>query len=237
MSKPKIGIVIAGAGSSARYGMGDKLLENLQGMPVFLHSIKEFYSLSSPGNLILVTRAEKIVKYRQLAEKFLPGLNIKYVSGGATRGESVLNGVKALETDCEIVAIHDAARPLSTAEFLQKLIDSAQKHGAVIAARRENDSLKRVNEAGEIIDAPDRNGIWKAETPQLFRLDWLLDAYYRKPADKNFTDDAEVLRAAGYTVRVLQVDHINPKLTYSEDLELVRALLSNSLRYCSGAIP
>ena len=106
---PDLGVIIAAGGSSQRYGEKDKLLEEIGGLPVFLHSIRNFLPLTAPGNLIVAVRSAALAEYRSLAEKYLPETHghVLWVSGGSDRVKSVTNALNALTLSSGIVAIHE----------------------------------------------------------------------------------------------------------------------------------
>ena len=121
-----LGVIIAAGGSSQRYGEKDKLLEELGGMPVFCCSIRSFLPLVAPGNMVVAVRREALDGYRRIADEFLPDNHIKWVAGGGNRVESVKNALAQLTLDTGLVAIHDAARPLATAELLERVAARAR---------------------------------------------------------------------------------------------------------------
>lgn len=222
-----LGVIIAASGSSQRYGVRDKLLEELGGMPVFLHSIVNFLPLTAPGNLVVAVRGEALAEYRRIAEQFLPGADISWVTGGQTRVESVLNALKKLQLTAGLVAIHDAARPLATAELLLKVAARARVTGGAIAGSRVTDSLKLSDASGKILQAVPRDAVWHAETPQIFDIVKYRSACRALP-DHSPTDDAEIMRLSGYPVELVESGMWNMKLTSSEDMEKLRQCFPGS---------
>ena len=220
-----LGVIIAAGGSSQRYGEKDKLLENLGGMPVFCCSIRNFLPLISPGNMVVAVRRDALDSYRKRADEFLPGNRIKWVEGGKNRVESVTNALAKLPLQEGLVAIHDAARPLATAELLLKVAQRARICGGAIAASKVADSLKRAGENSMLISCPvDRELIYCAETPQIFDLKNYRSACAALNGEVP-TDDAEIMRLAGFPVELVISGIWNIKLTSPEDLA--------KLRYCN----
>jgi len=214
-----LGIIIAAAGSSSRFGGGDKLLEKLDGMPLFLHSIRNFYPLCPARNMIVVVNPDKLAEYRDIAGNFLPGYKLVFVSGAELRAQSVRNGLAALEKRTKFVAIQDAARPWSTPALLKKCLAAARLHGGAIPAKAVVDTLKRTNTDGRIIDTVGRDNLWRVETPQVFNLEQLLDANKRiSNINVEFTDDASIMEAAGYEVYIVCNPEKNVKITYLKDI-------------------
>lgn len=221
---PDLGVIIAAGGSSQRYGERDKLLEELAGLPVFLHSIRAFLPLTAPGNLIVAVRPAALEEFQALAEKFLPGAPIVWVPGGADRVESVGNALKKLPLSRGVVAIHDAARPLASAGLLEKVVRQARITGGAVAASKVADSLKLASKDGLIAAPVSREMVYHAETPQVFDL----EKYRAACAALNGavpTDDAEIMRLAGSPVALVESGEWNIKLTSPEDLAKLRRCL------------
>jgi 2-C-methyl-D-erythritol 4-phosphate cytidylyltransferase len=221
---PDLGVIIAAGGSSQRYGEKDKLLEMLAGLPVFLHSIRNFLPEIAPGNMVGAVRQEALDGFRQLADRWLPGNQIRWVSGGTTRVDSVKNALEELPLKSGLVAIHDAARPLASASLLKKVADKARITGGAIAASAVTDSLKLSGADGMIVSPVPRENIYRAETPQIFDIEKyrmacaVLDGAVP-------TDDAEIMRLAGYPVELVESGEWNIKLTSPGDLTKLRGCL------------
>jgi 2-C-methyl-D-erythritol 4-phosphate cytidylyltransferase len=216
---PDLGVIIAAGGSSRRYGEKDKLTEMLGALPVLLHSVRNFAPLTAPGNLIIAARKEALDEYAALAEKYLPEIVVSFVPGGENRTGSVRNALAALQLTSGVVAIHDAARPLASAELLERLVSRARACGGAIAATKVVDSLKLADENDCFISRPvPREHMFQAETPQVFDLEKFRQAY-AVLGENAPTDDAEVMRLAGYQVELVASGQWNMKLTAPGDLE------------------
>ena len=215
-----LGIIIAAAGTSSRFGDSDKLLEKLSGLPVFLHSVRTFYGLCPQENLLIAVHPDKVEQYRNTAQKYLPDFAPRFIAGGKVRAESVMNALQELAPGTEFVAIHDAARPRADRALLEKCLEAARIHGGAIPAKPVVDTLKRTNTNGIINATVSRENLWRVETPQVFNLKQLLDAN-RKCADMQteFTDDAAIMEAAGYKVVIVHNHADNAKITYPKDIE------------------
>ena len=214
-------VIIAAGGSSRRYGERDKLLEMLGDLPVFLHSVRNFSAVCKAENMVIAVRPEALEQYRELAQKFLPDLKVKFVAGGIDRSSSVRNALAALNCQSGVVAIHDAARPLASAKLLERVSSRAAISGGAIAATKVVDSLKLTDGKGNILNPVSRDDLYRAETPQVFEVKKLVDAY-EKNAQLSATDDAEIMRLAGYPVEVVDSEEFNLKLTCSSDLEFLK---------------
>lgn len=214
-----LGIVIAAAGASSRFGGDDKLLYKLDGMPLFLHSVRNFYPLCPAGNMIVVVSPDKLREYEDIAASRLPECRLRFVAGGKLRAESVRNGLAALAPQTKFVAIHDAARPWAMPALLEKCLAAARRHGGAIPAKPVVDTLKRTNPEGRIIATVRRDNLWGVETPQVFNLEQLRDANSRiSGTDIGFTDDASIMEAAGYEVYIVINHEKNIKITYRKDI-------------------
>lgn len=214
-----LGIIIAAAGTSSRFGSDDKLLEKLDGTPLFLHSVRNLYPLCPAGNMIVVVNPGKLAEFENIAGTYLPEYHLRFVAGAKLRAESVQNGLAALSAQTKFVAIQDAARPWSSPGLLGKCLAVARLHGAAVPAKAVVDTLKRTNEDGRIIDTVRRDNLWRVETPQLFNLEQLLDANKRTSAiTMEFTDDASIMEAAGYEVYIVRNQEMNMKITYRKDI-------------------
>lgn len=215
-----LAVVIVAGGSARRFGC-NKLLLELDGLPIFLHSVKRFLPVAAPGCLVVVHPSNAEEPFRRLAERFLPGAPIVWAEGGAFRCASVQAGLAALPQREGMVAIHDAARPLASLSLLNTLLDEARKTGGAIPGKPVTDTLKRSNGSGMIAGTVDREGLWRVETPQVFDLARLRAAYAISP-ETDFTDDAGVMEAAGFPCRLVHNPEENIKITYPRDLLLLK---------------
>jgi 2-C-methyl-D-erythritol 4-phosphate cytidylyltransferase len=147
------------------------------------------------------------------------------VAGGAARQDSVRAGLEALPASVHLVAVHDAARPLVRPVDVGRVIREAESCGAAILAAPIADTVKRVR-GGRIVETPDRSECFAAQTPQVFRVDWLREALAKAEADGvRGTDDAALVERLGVAVRVVPASGPNPKITTAADLALAEALL------------
>jgi 2-C-methyl-D-erythritol 4-phosphate cytidylyltransferase len=155
-------------------------------------------------------------------------LNIQVASGGKERFDSVANALAMLTPEVEYVAIHDAVRPCVTAAQIDAVFAKAAHTGAAMLGVPVTDTLKRATPEGAVTETVSREGYWLAQTPQVFRKDWLLDAYARRDKLKTpITDDAQLLEALGKVVHVVNGSTSNLKITTREDLALAEAILKS----------
>ncbi len=210
------GIIIAAGGSGQRFG-SDKLLADFRGQPVLIHSLRCCTTLVNPKDCILVAPATELESYRQIlvAHGFH---DLRLVAGGSERAHSVIHGLKAL--DCDLVAVHDAARPLLKPETLRRCFEQAEKTGSAVLAHPVTDTIKIVDADNRVVSTPPRATLRAAETPQIFPRLALLSAYQDALAQGLLpTDEAMAMELAGHPVHLVLHQEDNRKITYLHDLE------------------
>lgn len=217
-----LGVVFAAGGSGKRFapdGAINKLFADLKGLPVFLHSIISFSEVCLRENMVLVVNGALELAFSEMLEEYLPNSGIRICAGGDTRMDSVYNGLLKLPETTTLAAVHDAARPLASANLLLDAYDCAKKYGNAVAGRRITDTVKRTDRDGIVTEDIDRERLWSVETPQIFDKEKLLAAYV-KAFDMDFraTDDAGVMMFSGYPVKMFENMGKNSKLTFYGDL-------------------
>lgn len=219
------GVVIVAAGRSTRFG--DKAYKKpfapLAGRAVWLHSAERFMNRSEVSQVVVVVSTEDREEFDRKFGANVAILGITVTNGGAERADSVKAGLEKLSDDCEFVAIHDAARPCLTDKLVDQIFAAAKKTGAVIPATPVAATLKRVAN-GQIAETVPRDNLWMAQTPQVFRRDWLTAAYasHSGPA---VTDDAQLIEQAGHPVTIVEGSPLNLKITERSDLKLAEQIL------------
>ena len=223
----KYAVIVAG-GSGSRMGGGiPKQFRNLCGRPVLWWSMKAFRDEDPATNIILVL-PEEFVKLWQDYFHSLPEsdrFSHEITIGGATRTESVKNGLAHVASPDSLVAVHDGARPLVTPELISKGWETAQQHGAAIPVVPVTDSLRKVN--GDNSEAVDRSEYVAVQTPQVFKTSILKEAY-AQAGENTFTDDAAVVENAGFKVALYPGSDTNFKLTHPKDLQIAAVLCKAS---------
>ena len=219
-----VGAVIAAAGSSSRMGGRDRLAEPLDGIPVILRTLAAVEAVPEIREIVVVTREDRVEEYRRLLGQCSRLRAV--VPGGSTRQESVRNGVRTLSPDCTLAAIHDGARPLVTPEVFARCIEAARSCGAATAAVPVKDTIKLADEAGRVLDTPDRSRLWAVQTPQIFdRERYLRAAEEAERRGLSCTDDCQLFEAMGWEVQLVMGDYRNLKLTTPEDFLAAGAYL------------
>ncbi len=207
--------VIVAAGRGVRAG-GDvpKQYARIGGEPVLRRTVGVFAAHPAISTVVAVIHPDDEALARQAAGP----AQVHFVDGGASRQESVYNGLKFLDNlNPEFVLVHDAARPFVTADIIGKCLDAARRHGAAAAGVPMADTVKRTDGAGIVTDTIARDRLWRAQTPQAFRYRDLLAAH-AAAAGRALTDDAAVAEAAGLAVAMSPGSEDNFKITAAEDL-------------------
>lgn len=228
-----VAAIIPAAGFGTRMGADiPKQFLELAGVPVLVRTLRVFLAHPAIHIIMLVLPPEQLQSGK---EQLLPFLTpeqrekILYTAGGETRQHSVRNGMKALPASVERIFVHDGARPLVSAEIIDRCLAGIEEHGAVIAAVPVKDTLKEVEEVEggiEIIGTVDRSQLWQAQTPQAMDLHLLERAYeYAEATEFIGTDESSLLEHAGVSVSVVMGSEENIKITRSEDLRIAATLL------------
>lgn len=222
----KVTAIIPAAGSGKRINAKKQFLEIL-GKPILLITAEVFESCQSIDEIIVVTAASDI----QRTKEMLKGLKklSRVVAGGEERQDSVLNGLKEVVTESkeDLVVIHDAARPLITREIISAAVTEARVSKACVAGVRVKDTLKNVSASGEILETVDRETLWLAQTPQVFRYDVIKEAYDRaERVGYKATDDSKLVERLKISVKMVNGSYENIKITTVEDLSVAEAILA-----------
>jgi 2-C-methyl-D-erythritol 4-phosphate cytidylyltransferase len=222
----KFAVILPAAGKSTRLAMKNrkKVFLDLKGRAVWLRSAEHFTSRDDVVQTLIVISPEDMEFFK---EKYAPNLafmNIEIVPGGAERSDSVRNGLVRVKPDVDFVAVHDAARPLMCKEWIDRVFQAAQSTGAAMAGIRVTSTLKRVDANGCIEATVSREGLWEAQTPQVFRRQLLVDAY-AKQGDLKPTDEAQLIEQYGHPISMVECSSINMKITTAEDLRLAEYAL------------
>jgi len=213
--------IITAAGKGTRFG-GNKALYPLRGKPLLVWSLEVFSKLV---DLIVVTFPEGSEDaYRSVASTFH---NVKFVSGGETRFESVRKAFESLKPG-RIVLIHDAARPLVSPALVERVLIATEKHGAVVPVLPVTETVKEV-EKDHVKRTVPRERLYLAQTPQGFRYDILADAYSRSERN-DMTDESMLVESAGHEVFCIKGERRNLKITEPSDTALAEFYLNEGAR-------
>jgi 2-C-methyl-D-erythritol 4-phosphate cytidylyltransferase len=211
------------AGRGERLGAGlPKATVSLAGRPLFTWSLETLQRAACVDSIVVVGPS-RVLRELLAASGLAAAKVVAWVEGGEERQHSVARGLAALPEGCDLVAVHDCARALVSEAVVTRAVAAGREHGAAIAAVPLADTLKRV-ESGAITGTPPRAGLWCAQTPQVFRRDWLEAAH--AAAGATATDDAALVEALGHVVRVAEGEVLNFKVTTPGDHALAGAWLA-----------
>jgi 2-C-methyl-D-erythritol 4-phosphate cytidylyltransferase len=151
-------------------------------------------------------------------------LGVQVVEGGEHRADSVQRALERVKQEIEFIAIHDAARPCLADTWIDAVFDAARRDGAAILAAPVSATLKRVDQKKYITATVDRESLWEAQTPQVFRRELIIEAYAKRGRDA-VTDDAQLVERLGHAVTVVPCSPLNLKITSRDDLKLAEQVL------------
>ena len=219
----RCGAVIVAAGSASRMGGIDKVMAPLKGEPMIVHTVRAFQTCDAISEIVIVTRGDLILPITQLTNEFDKVTAV--VLGGSSRQESVANGMNALSDMCQLAAIQDGARPLVTWQLIDRVVRAAHAHNAAIPVIPVKDTIKVCNSA-LVVNTPDRSTLRAVQTPQVFDFDLLRCALKKAAEDgAEVTDDCSAVELLGMTVRTVEGDERNLKVTTPLDLKLAEMLM------------
>ena len=220
----KVSAIIPAAGSGSRFGE-EKQFKILNGRPLWAYTLDPFIK-SSLINEILFIVPETYINTVQSSESFIIASKkkeIKVIPGGPKRTDSVLNGLHSTKKTNGLVCIHDAARPFIRQSFITETVNSCKDFDGAVLAIPSVDTVKVVKD--EIINKTiDRTIIWMAQTPQTFHRDKLLDAF-KNNIKVHVTDESVLMELSGYSIKIINGDAENFKITNKLDWELAKIIV------------
>lgn len=222
------GVVIVAAGTGSRMNMGiNKQFIKLEGKEIIAYTIEKFYNNSNIEDIVVVVKEDESEFFKkEILDKY-NFKNIKIAYGGKERQDSVYNGLKLLDEKCNVVLIHDGARPFVSDKIIDNCIEEVKEHKAIVVGVPVKDTIKVIDSDKNIVNTPNRSALWSVQTPQTFDYNILIDAY--KDAFKNGfygTDDAMLVERIGYKVKMVEGSYNNIKITTQEDLNIGSQILS-----------
>jgi 2-C-methyl-D-erythritol 4-phosphate cytidylyltransferase/2-C-methyl-D-erythritol 2,4-cyclodiphosphate synthase len=227
-----IAILIVAGGRGSRAGDGPpKQYRSIAGKTLLARTLHGLHMAMPEATLKVVIHKDDLDHYAASAAELPPSDLERLLPpafGGASRQESVRNGLEALATEGapDIVLIHDAARPFADAALIARAIEAASIHGAAAPGVPLADTIKQIDDAGFVAATPDRARLCAVQTPQSFRFDLILKAHRAAAAGgSDYTDDAMVAEAAGVKVHIFEGDAANFKLTTQQDFNRAMELL------------
>ena len=217
------GAVIVAAGNASRMGGIDKVMAPLGGEPMIVRTVRSFQNCDVIREIVIVTREDLIVPISNLCH----GMDkVKaVVVGGSSRQESVGLGLNALSSKVKLAAIQDGARPLIPWQVIDRTVRAAGSYGAAAPAVPVKDTIKVVT-GGVVKETPDRKTLQAVQTPQVFDIDLLKGALQKAAEDKaEVTDDCSAVERLGMSVKIVEGDERNIKVTTPVDLKVAELFL------------
>jgi 2-C-methyl-D-erythritol 4-phosphate cytidylyltransferase len=231
-------VILAAAGRSTRFGdpKQKKIYAELEGRAVWLRALDPFLTHGEVEQIIVAIAQEDREMFDRRYRDKAAFLNLDVIEGGAQRSETVARALERVRPVCQFVAVHDAARPCLTEEQVAAVFAAARDHGAALLATPVSDTIKRAGSDGCTTETVARTDLYLAQTPQVFRRDWIEQAYARlrgRDRDKGATDDTQLVEELGHRCAIVSSTPLNLKITTQDDLRLAGAILrlqSNSHR-------
>lgn len=215
--------VIVAAGTASRMGGIDKVMAPLNGEPMIVRTARTFQDCDAIREIVIVTREDLLVPIMDLCHGFDKVRAV--IVGGSTRQDSVQRGIGALSEKTKLIAVHDGARPLISWQVIDRAVRAANSYGAAAPAVPVKDTIKQV-QGGIVAATPDRSLLQGVQTPQVFDAD-LLNAALKKASDDQaqLTDDCSAVERLGMSVKIVEGDECNIKVTTPLDLKIAEVLL------------
>ena len=231
---PKIAVIVVAAGRGKRFGgKENKIFAQIDGQPICLRALQLFVNRDDVCQAVLVVAPADMERMKTRYGPNIGFMGVKLVEGGEQRWQSVANGLAQVGDEAEFVAVHDAARVCLAEQWIDRIFDTAVKQGSAVPVTPVPATLKKVASDRTISETISREGLYMAQTPQVFGKAVLQDAY-AKLADGSGneegpppTDDAQVVAAAGHPVTTVDSDSRNIKITTKGDLTIAAAILKS----------
>ncbi|MFY8200960.1 MAG: 2-C-methyl-D-erythritol 4-phosphate cytidylyltransferase [Pirellula staleyi] len=225
-----IAIILAAAGKSSRFKdpYSKKVFTLASGKPVWQHSAQLFSEHPRIGQIIMAIAPEDKDLVQEKFAGNLSMLCVEVVFGGAERFHSIRNALEKVRPEIQWIGVHDAARPCLTKQSLDAVIAVALRTGAAILASPIRSTVKRCSSSDQILETVAREGLWQAQTPQIFKASILKNAYAK--IQGNPTDDSQIVELSGTPVTCVEGPESNIKITTKEDLRMAEAFLKTPQR-------
>ncbi|MFJ5717681.1 2-C-methyl-D-erythritol 4-phosphate cytidylyltransferase [Neobacillus sp. NPDC093127] len=227
-------VILPAAGMGKRMGAGkNKLLLELNGMPVLIHTLRVFEEDEACTGIILAIHPQDEAEFKALLTRYNVTKVSNLVPGGEERQHSIYNALKTAESD-GIILVHDAARPFIQKEQIHRLITTAEETSAAIMGVPAKDTMKKI-QSGVVVETVERSSLWAVQTPQAFRISLLRQAYEQAEKDCFLgTDDSSLVERLNHPVAIVEGNYDNIKLTTPEDLFFAEAILEKRKRLDQG---
>lgn len=215
--------VIVAAGTASRMGGIDKVMATLGGEPMIVRTVRTFQQCDAIREIVVVTREDLLVPIMDLCHGFDKLTAV--IVGGSSRPESVAKGLAALSNKAKLVAVQDGARPLVSWQLIDRTVRAANSYGAAAPAIPVKDTIKEVR-GGIVVQTPDRSMLQAVQTPQVFDRNLLKGALEKaKKENVQITDDCSAVELLGMSVKMVEGEERNIKVTTPLDLKIAELFL------------
>lgn len=228
-------VVIAAAGNSTRMNGVNKILQEIFNKPVIYWTLSVFEHSKHVDTVILVVREKDLLEIKRLIKTWSLKKVKSIITGGRDRQESIWLGIQEADklgfADNDLFIMHDGSRPLIESQEIHKAIDATNRFGASVVAVRAKDTVKLADDNYQILQTLDRNHVWLVQTPQAAPLGIVKKAF-KKAVKENFfaTDVAGILEHYGISVKIVEGNYKNIKITTPDDLDIVKSFLAKNLK-------
>jgi 2-C-methyl-D-erythritol 4-phosphate cytidylyltransferase len=221
-SKETVSAIIVAAGASKRMDGLDKVFTLLGGRPVLAWVVNVFQKCPLVHRIVIVVGQQNIDATKEMVNERLWTKVTAVCAGGERRQDSVSAGLAQLKP-CDWVIVHDCARPLVTADLIERGLEEAKETGSAAAAVPVTDTIKLADDGMLVQGTPPRRSLWAVQTPQIFRYNIITEAYRQMKYE--VTDDSTLVERAGYKVKLFMGAYDNIKITTPEDMALAEVLV------------
>lgn len=229
-NKTYVSLVVVAAGRGTRMNMNvNKQYIDVGGIPILARTLKIFDDINYIDEIILVVHCDDILYCK---EKIIDGNNYKkikcVVTGGATRQDSVFNGLREVSPKSDVVLIHDGARPFIDEDSVVRCIEAAIQYGVATVAVPVKDTIKSADSEGFVHSTLDRSVLWSVQTPQAFRYDIIMESHKQAQEDGFIgTDDTVLAERLGHRTKLVMGTYNNIKITTKEDLIFAESIVNS----------
>lgn len=222
----KVTAIILVAGNSTRFGKNrNKNFEVIEGKEVLLYSLEKFNENNLVNDIYIVCKKNEEDIVKKIVAKVELKKELQYITGGATRQESVYNAIT--KTSSDIVIIHDGARPMVKDKFITDCIEEMENFKGDSIAVKSKDTIKITDDNGIVKETTLRKNTWVIQTPQCFDRKVLLEMHEKFKGDETVTDDCMLMERSGNPVKLIEGEYSNIKVTTYDDVNLVKGYLSD----------
>lgn len=226
LEKPYVAAIVPAAGLATRMNGLDKQLEEIEEVPVIIHTLHALSYSDWIDEMVVVVRPDMVADIHALIKAYAVPKVRSVVTGGDSRQQSVERGIEAMSPQTAYIAIHDGARPLVSQTVIAQTMLDAMRYQAAAAAVPVADTIKIADQDKKITSTPDRKNVYAVQTPQAFEAGRYRQALsLAKEQNKDYTDDCQLMEAAGFPVYLSTGDYDNFKITTPVDLLLAQSLV------------